>query len=257
MRSMRRAPADPRVLEVAKAFLREVEGRLGDKLVAVVAYGSRVWGGYSEDSDYDLLLVHRASDREAEEAAADAALKVSAELGVGVEPIAVSVYEVEGGDKLFIAKGLEEGLAIYPDGGAEEARRREAIDLIMLADEFLDTARLLLDHGRVRGAIDAAYNAAELAVKALLLWDGYEPPRSHGGLVAEFARLYVLTGQVDSALGRGLSLALERRSRARYDVRAEFRREDVEGVLSVAEGLIELAKRRVAGSGGGLATSSS
>ena len=44
-------------------------------------------------------------------------------------------------------------------------------------------------------ALDAVYNACELAVKALILLGGEELARSHGRLIAQFGRLYVETGK--------------------------------------------------------------
>ncbi|MGB9631074.1 MAG: HEPN domain-containing protein, partial [Candidatus Methanodesulfokora sp.] len=90
--------------------------------------------------------------------------------------------------------------------------------------------------------VDEAYNAAELAVKALMLWDGHDIPGSHGGIVGEFGRLYVLTGRIENRLGRLLSLSLERRNRARYDARADIGEEDARTVVELAEELIEHVK---------------
>lgn len=235
-------PADPKVEKVALSFLSEVRRILGDEALAVVAFGSRVWGGYKEDSDYDLILLHRADRRRAEEAAAEAALKVSAELGVGIEPIALSISEFRG-DGYLMERCRRDGFFVYPDGGEREARRREALDMLMLAEEFLEIAELLLKNKMYRGAVDEAYNAAELVVKALMLLDGHEIPGSHGGIVGEFGRLYVLTGKVERRIGKLLSLSLEKRNRARYDARADIGEGDARMVMEVARELIERAKR--------------
>ncbi|MGC9104387.1 MAG: HEPN domain-containing protein [Candidatus Methanodesulfokora sp.] len=234
-------PADPKVERVALSFLSEVRRILGDGVLAVVAFGSRVWGGYREGSDYDLILLHRTDEKRAEEAAAEAALKISAELGIGVEPIVLSMSEFRG-DGYLVEKCRKDGFFVYPDGGEKEARRRESLDILMLAEEFLDIAKLLMGNKKYRGAVDEAYNAAELAVKALMLWDGHDIPGSHGGIVGEFGRLYVLTGRIENRLGRLLSLSLERRNRARYGARADIGEEDAKAVVELAEELIEHVK---------------
>jgi hypothetical protein len=50
-----------------------------------------------------------------------------------------------------------------------QLKRREAEDLLELAQTYLTMAKSLLAPGSVRGAIDLAYNAAELCVRAFLL----------------------------------------------------------------------------------------
>ena len=237
-------PADPRVNDVVRKFMKGIRERLGEKAIAVVAFGSRVWGGYQKDSDYDLMLIHRADPREVEEVVAEVALQLLVELGVGVEPIVVSLAEFLGEDKYFILKGKRNGLIFYFDC-EEDIRRREAIDLLLLAEEFLEIAELLMKFKKYRGAIDEAYNAAELAIKALMLWDGYGISRSHGGLVGEFGRLYVFTGKVDRRVGRLLSLSLERRNRARYDARADLGEDEATMVIDTARKVIELVKQRI------------
>lgn len=237
--------ADPTVKKIARKFLEEVERILKDKVVAVVAFGSRVWGDFREDSDYDLLVLHRGDQKEVEEVVAEVALKLSAELGVGIEPIVASIFEFRGDDRHLYRRCKSEGLILYPDGGEAEARRREAIDLLFLAEEFLEIARALLKLKMYRGVIDDGYNAAELAVKALLLWDGHKIPGTHGGVVGKFGEVYVLKGRVSAELGKRLSLSLEKRNKARYDARADIKEEDAKFVLQTAEEIIKFVKSRI------------
>jgi len=234
--------ADSAVVVVLRVFLEEARRLIGDRAVAAVGFGSRVWGGYDEGSDYDVLLVHTASQREGEEAAAEAALMASARLGVGVEAIAATLSEFIGSSRLLIEEIRERGV-LY-DGGVE-IQRVEAIDLLALAEEYLEMAELLAASSMHRGAVDHAYNAAELAVKALLLWDGHKLPKSHGGVVGEFGRLYVLTGKFSRKLGRSLAVLLEKRNRARYDPRAELDEEDSRRAIETARSLVGEVKKVV------------
>ena len=229
---------DPKVEDVARRFLDEVRSLLKDKVVAVIAFGSRVWGHYTEDSDYDLMLIHRANQREAEVAAAEAALKVSAELRVGIEPIVVSVAKFEGNDKYVIIEGKKRGMILYPDGDGNEAKKREAIDLLLLAEEFLEIAKALLKMkmNMYRGVLDEAYNASELSIKALLMWNGHSIPSGHGGIVGEFGKLYVLTGKAKRDMGNALSLTLER---------AEVTEEDALKAIKTAEKTIKYVKEKL------------
>jgi len=73
---------------------------------------------------------------------------VSAELGVAVEPIAMSIYRFHGRDSSFVRRCAEEGVIYYFDDCA--AGRGEATDLLMLAEEFLEAARELRRRGFYR-----------------------------------------------------------------------------------------------------------
>ncbi|MFQ6086257.1 MAG: HEPN domain-containing protein, partial [Candidatus Bathyarchaeia archaeon] len=178
------------------------------------------------------------------DAAAEAAMRVSAELGVGIEPVVMSASEFWWGSSYFLERVRGEGFLIYPDGGSE-VKRSEAVEMAMLAGRFIDAVKLLIRNKLYRSAVDEGYNATELAVKAMLLWDGLDLPSSHGGLVGEFGRAYVLTDKVERELGRKLGRALERRSRARYDARADITETDAKEVLELAEKLLKLAREKL------------
>jgi len=94
-----------------------------------------------------------------------------------------------------------EGLVYYLDGKGE-VERRESVEFLYLSEDFIKATEL--KRGLHRSAVDEAYNASGLAVKALLLWDGIELPSSHGGLVAEFGRAFVLKGRAEKEIGRNL-----------------------------------------------------
>lgn len=237
-------PADPMVEDIVERFKEEVSKLLGDETVAIVPFGSRVKGGYDRKSDYDILLVHSGDEKKAEGAAAEVGLKISAELGVGVEPIVASVSDFWWGDSYFIKRVKRDGVVYYLDGKGE-TERRESVELLSLSEEFLDTAKLLLKQKMYRSVIDEGYNAAELAAKALLLWDGVELPGSHGGIVGEFGRAYVLKGKVSREIGKWFSKSLEKRNKARYDPRTEITAEDAKEIISTAEKMIKFAKEKI------------
>jgi uncharacterized protein (UPF0332 family)/predicted nucleotidyltransferase len=238
-------PADPAVIKVVKEFGREVSKFLGKEAVAIVAFGSRVKGGYKSQSDYDLLLVYRRDREKAEEAAATAAFNLSSKMGIGVEPIVISLQDFKQNHSHFVKRVREEGF-VYRLDEKGEVEKREAVEFLYLAEDFLKAARILLKHGFLRAAVDEAYNTCELAVKALLLWSGKELPSSHGGLVAEFGRTFVLKGRVKKEMGKDLSKCLEKRNRARYDPTTEITEEDAKFVLSTAEKLVKFASEEIA-----------
>ncbi len=93
-------------------------------------------------------------------------------------------------------------------------------------------------------AVDAAYNAAELTAKALILSKQDDLPGSHGGVVSVFGQLYVKTKELDKALGRELNTALKLRNMARYKANVLLTKEDAKGVLDLAAKLITVMSEK-------------
>jgi uncharacterized protein (UPF0332 family) len=125
----------------------------------------------------------------------------------------------------------------------EALKTEERRNLINLADEYLDGAEHAANSEYWRLAVDAAYNAVELAVKSLLLKLESELPATHGGLVGRFGELFIKTRVYEKVLGRRLNQALERRNHARYKYQAIVRRDDAEAVIELARTLIDLAEK--------------
>jgi uncharacterized protein (UPF0332 family) len=124
----------------------------------------------------------------------------------------------------------------------EEIKRQLVKDIISLSEEYLESAKEVLDRNRIRLAIDAAYNAAELAAKALILLKQDDIPGSHGAVVSLFVQLYVKTNEVAPEKGRKLNVALKLRNEARYKPNALLTVENAQEVIGLAEGLIKIKK---------------
>jgi len=69
---------------------------------------------------------------------------------------------------------------------------------------------------------------------------------SHGGLVTQFGKLFVLTGEISPEIGKGLKLALELRAKARYRPEAKLSKRDARLVINLAEKVLDIAKKRLA-----------
>jgi uncharacterized protein (UPF0332 family) len=113
----------------------------------------------------------------------------------------------------------------------------------MLAGEYLGYAKGALKRGEIRLAIDAGYNALELLVKALIISTQNPLASSHGGLVTQFGKLFVLTGEISPEIGKGLKLALELRAKARYRPEAKLSKRDAKLVINLAEKVLDIAKK--------------
>jgi len=96
---------------------------------------------------------------------------------------------------------------------------------IRLARERLEVAKLLLEHEKIRDAINRAYYAMFNAARALLRLLGIEV-RSHEGLITEFGLHVIGKGIMDRKYGRMLRVAYEARSSSDYRVGAIFSKEE-------------------------------
>ena len=114
-------------------------------------------------------------------------------------------------------------------------------DLLQLCEEYLDSSKDALAIQRVRMAIDAAYNAAELAAKALILLEQDDVPGSHGGVVNIFSQIYIKTGKIEKGIGRTLHAALKLRNEARYRPDMAPIPENAGFVIDLAEQLLKIA----------------
>lgn len=120
-------------------------------------------------------------------------------------------------------------------------------DYLELSEEYLNYARDALAQGKLRLAIDSGYNSCELLVKALIISAGASLSSSHGGIVTQFGKLFVLTGELPQELGRSLNLSLELRAKARYKPKTDLSPTDAEVVVSLAGELLKAARQRLAG----------
>lgn len=120
----------------------------------------------------------------------------------------------------------------------------EAKDYLALAFEYLNIAKHNQEEKKfLRGAIDTAYNAAELCVKGLLILKLDRIPSTHGGVVQKFGQIYVKSGILERAVGRKLNQALMHRNKARYDRYAKFNKKDGQEIISLADELAKVLKQ--------------
>jgi uncharacterized protein (UPF0332 family)/predicted nucleotidyltransferase len=242
MEEVRCTEQNPLLAEKHRAleeFLRRLkEQAVWEQIAKVVLYGSVVRGEAGEESDIDVLLVSTGDLREVEEAASDVAFSVLLDLGQRVEPM---VYCLEDflSPRSFLSTVRKEGKEIYRMT-EEKLGKREAEDLLELAQTYFTMAKSLLAPESVRGAIDLAYNAAELCVRAFLLLRVNALPRTHGGLIQQLSQILIKKEKtLKPDLGRSLNRALERRNKSRYDPHAVLTEADARAVLQTAERMIQ------------------
>ena len=233
-------------LDIVSLFERKLLSSPGGYgVLKIVLFGSHAKGTAQPESDIDVLVV-AGRESESREAVADAAFEAQMRHAAAIEPVVMSVDELFPVTSYFVKNALETGKEVFTVSDVE-LRDQERRNLIDLGDEYLAGADAVFTQGIWRLAADTAYNAAELAVKALILKHDSDLPGSHGGVVGRFGELFVTTGKYDRLLGRRLNHALEKRNRARYRIDADIRREDAETVRALARELLEIARLELTG----------
>lgn len=219
-----------------------IEGLLNqperNQLGRIILFGSALEGDITAESDVDLLVLGTGDLQALRRACAAAAFETSLATGERVEPLVFPLSYYYHPTSPFIHQLRQRGKEIL--GMSEhELKRTLLAGKHRLAADYLRVAKYVCENGDYRQAVDLAYNAAEAAVKGLLLLELEELPRTHGGLINRFGDLYVRTDKVPSQMGRDLHMALEIRARARYVDEAVINQADAEEVIALAEALLE------------------
>lgn len=229
------------VKDAIKLFQEKIlASKVSPYILKIVLFGSFAKGEETEESDVDVLVLS-SNGQAVHDEIAKVAFSLQMDYGIPIEPITEDVDEIVH-PSYFLYNVLNHGKEVY-SVEKEKIKQEAQANLIRLAEEYLSGAEEAVQNNRFRLAIDAAYNAAELAVKALLLRKIDDLPGSHGGLVGRFGELFVKTKELEEDLGRRLNLALELRNSARYKYQAVLHGEEAKSVLNLAQSIIDKAKR--------------
>jgi len=180
------------------------------------------------------------------EIASELSFKIACEEGRIIETIPMSKEEFEQslGRSPFLWEVLKFGKPIFTSLAGTEWKL-DFGDYLGLAEEYLTYARDALNESKLRLSIDTGYNACELLVKALIISTKNSLASSHGGIVGQFGRLFVLTKKVPDHLGRDLNLGLDLRARARYKPGGELQQGDAKFIVDLAQELLKIAKKEL------------
>lgn len=234
-------------LEAAHRFVeRLLASPAGDHVAKVILHGSVAEGSARPESDVDLLVFETDGHGLVADICDEVSFEVLLETAESVEPLVFPWHEYRYPSSYFIYHALWRGQEVY-SMDKEQLKRVEIENLYELAADYLQGARACLAEGRCRIATDVAYNAAELAVKGLLLGELDDLPSTHSGVVNKFGELYIKSDRLPRELGRGLRRGLRFRNLARYVYKAEIGTEEAEEVIRLAEELL-LALAREKGS---------
>ncbi len=118
-------------------------------------------------------------------------------------------------------------------------------EYLQLANEYLSYAKDAMREEKIRLCIDAGYNAIEHLVKALIISKRKSLASSHGELIQQFGEIFVNTGEISKELGENVVKALMLRAEARYVPSARLEVKEGEFVISVAEEILEIARKNL------------
>ena len=237
------------MIDIVDSFVEELKERFGDRILGAYLFGSTAKGTSTSESDIDVLIVYSdMKERDLLEAASEISFRLACEEGKLIETVFMSKEEFEQslGHSPFLWEVLKFGKPIFTSLTGTEWKL-DFTDYLELAEEYLNYAKDALNQGKLRLAIDSGYNSCELLVKALIISTGSSLSSSHGGIVTQFGKLFVLTGELPQELGRNLNLSLELRAKARYKPRTDLGQTEAEVVVSLAGEFLKIARHRLAG----------
>lgn len=226
----------------ADDFLRRLlTSRAREHIAKVILHGSVAQGTAQPDSDIDLLIFGTGEPELVRDAVMDVGLEASGATGESIEPLVYPYGEYQQPSTYFIFNALRKGRELYSMDAAE-LKRAAMESAYALGQEYLAGARQNAAEGRYRIAVDAAYNAAELAVKGLLLLRMDDLPSSHSGIVNRFGELYIKSGRLPIELSDRLRRSLVFRNQARYEWGAIIGTAEASHVLQTAEELLHILR---------------
>jgi len=228
-------------------FVEELLKKASGKIVKIYLFGSLAKRTAKEESDVDVLIVTN-GDKTVEDLACEASFDTALAYGVSVEPFVMSIYEFNARKGGFFLREVEECGEVIYEMDKSEANLLEAQGYLDLAEEFLNYAKDALERKALRPAIDEGYNAVELLVKALILLKGVA---SSHGIVQQFGKLYILSGEIERSVGKELRKALVERNKARYDPKAEITEESARLIVKLSEKLVKEVEKRIFGENSG------
>lgn len=216
-----------------------LKSKIKDDIAKVVLFGSLVRGKPKDDSDVDVLILGTENLDEISNVCADARMETYFNYSESIEPLVYPLERLRILNSYFLYRAINHGEEVY-SMSEEDLKKNEMRNYLKLAEEYLEGASLNFDSGKLRIAADAAYNAAELCAKSLLLLVMDEIPSTHGSIIGEFSKLYVKTDKVSRQLGRRLNRALELRNKARYEFNADISGEKVRELIDLARVMKDL-----------------
>ena len=101
--------------KVISSFVKELRDRLGNDIVTIRLFGSKVKGDFHEDSDIDIFILVKQKTAEIEDTIAGIEVDYDIEYGLFLSPVLYSLFEYEKNKELgsFFFENVEkEGIVL-------------------------------------------------------------------------------------------------------------------------------------------------
>jgi len=228
-------------------FVFRLREEIGDKILGIFLFGSTAKGTATEESDVDILVVYsNLEEWQLLRIISNLTFSIACEDNELIEVVTMSKEEYDNslGHSPFLWEVLEFGKPLFSVLKGTEWKL-DFREYLKLAKEYLGYARDGLKEGKFRLAIDTGYNACELLVKALILSKRETLASSHGGIVGQFGRIFIVNGELPEHFGKDLHLALDLRAKARYKPKSQLKPTEAEFVINFAEELLKIAQDKM------------
>jgi len=154
--------------------LEDITKRIVDiyKPDLIILYGSRARGNQRDGSDADLLIIKETDDRPM-----DRRIQVESIVSDRLIPLDMTIYTPKEFRYLFslgsplVEEIIKEGRVIY--------RRKVTENWLKDAQDELESASILFEHGKYRGTCYHSQQSVEKGLKSLILEKGERPERIH------------------------------------------------------------------------------
>ncbi|MEA1964520.1 MAG: nucleotidyltransferase domain-containing protein [Candidatus Aerophobetes bacterium] len=97
--------------EVIESFVKELRRRLGDNIVSIRLFGSKVRGDFKEDSDIDIFILVK--EKKVRDKIGDIAADYFFETSIPLSPVVYSLFEYKKNkelDSFFVENVEKEGI---------------------------------------------------------------------------------------------------------------------------------------------------
>lgn len=109
------------------------------------------------------------------------------------------------------------------------------------AKEKLESAKLLLEYGKLKDSVSRSYYAMFTSVRALLARDGVDFSK-HAGVISYFQKEYIKTGRLDVKYSKYISQAFQIRNNTDYADFYIVSKSDAEEQYEKAEDFYQMIK---------------
>ena len=110
------------------------------------------------------------------------------------------------------------------------------------AKEKLESAKLLLEYGKLKDSVSRSYYAMFISVRALLARDGVDFSK-HAGVISYFQKEYIKTGVLEVKYSKYISQAFQIRNNTDYADFYIVSKSDAEEQYKRAEAFYEVIRR--------------